>query len=120
MAKPKKYRHTAAFLLLFLREGPAYGAQLLAKLQTELPHCFCDSPCVYRTLQEMEERGLVSSHWQTGSGGAPRKYYHITPEGESSLQEEALDVAQRHANLSYFLERYPSSRNSEVRIQKSE
>lgn len=108
MARAKQYRHTAAFLLLFLREGPAYGAQLLAKLQTELPHCFCDSPCVYRTLQEMEEKGLVGTQWETGSGGAPRKYYRITPEGKSALEEQARDIAQRHANLSYFLERYRS------------
>ena len=117
MARAKQYRHTTAFLLLFLQEGPAYGAQLLGRLRTELPHCFCDSPCVYRTLQEMEDKGLVLAQWKTGTGGAPRKYYRITPQGTAALREEALDISQRHANLGYFLERYPRSQESGVRSQ---
>jgi Predicted transcriptional regulators len=99
-------RHTPAFLLLFLSAGPSYGANLLSRLQTELPYCLCDSAIVYRSLQEMEKKGLVAARWETRESGQPRKWYTITSKGMSALEEYAEDIRRRRANLEFFLDRY--------------
>lgn len=102
----KHGRHTSAFLLLLLSEGPSYGALLLTRLQTELPHCFSDSPDVYRCLQKMESDGLVETNWETQDTGQPRKWYTITKKGMQILDEQAEDIRFRKANFEYFLTRY--------------
>jgi len=104
----KHGRHTYAFLLLLLSEGPSYGALLLTRLQTELPHCFSDSPDVYRCLQKMENNGLVETNWDTQNTGQPRKWYTITKIGIKVLQEQAEDILFRHANFEFFITRYKS------------
>jgi len=104
---PKKHgRHTSAFLLLLLADSPSYGALLLSKLQSELPHCFSDSPDVYRCLQKMEDDGLVETNWEPQETGQPRKWYSITPKGMQALNEQAEDIRLRHANFEFFLAHY--------------
>ncbi|MDA8226166.1 MAG: PadR family transcriptional regulator [Desulfitobacterium hafniense] len=102
----KKGRHTAAFLLILLAEGPAYGHQLLTRLQNELPFFLTDSPSVYRSLQEMEERGWLEACWETENSGQPRKWYHITEQGIEVLHGETQDILRRQANFNFFLTRY--------------
>jgi len=108
LSKAYKRTHLPAFLLLFLRESSDYGAGLLAKLKAELPYFLSDRSNVYRTLQEMEEGGLVSTNWKISSDDTPRKWYTITPEGLHALESYADDIIQRHANLSYFINLYSS------------
>lgn len=102
----KHGRHTSAFLLLLIAEAPAYGALLLTRLQDELPHCFSDSANVYRSLQELEKNGLLTTSWETPETGQPRKWYTITSKGREALEEQAEDVRLRHANFEYFLSHY--------------
>jgi DNA-binding PadR family transcriptional regulator len=106
-------RHTPAFLLLFLSDGPAYGASLLSRLQTELPYCLSDSAIVYRSLQEMEKNGLVETSWETRETGQPRKWYAILPKGRLELEEYAEDIRRRHANLEFFQAHYKPSIHSD-------
>jgi len=110
---PKKHgRHTAAFLLLFLADGPSYGALLLKRLENEIPYCFSDSAIVYRSLQEMERSGLIEGRWEMPDTGQPRKWYAITAKGEKELAAQAEDIRQRHANLEFFLSRYQARANA--------
>jgi PadR family transcriptional regulator PadR len=103
----KQSRHTNAFILLFLEESSAaYGAQILSRLHSEMPNCLCDSPSVYRALQEMQEKEWVKSNWESSQTGPPRKWYKITPKGLTALQEYAEDIVQRQANLNFFLTHY--------------
>ena len=104
---PKKYgRHTSAFLLLFLAEASSYGAQLFARMQSELPNCFSDSADVYRCMQDMEKKGLVEARWETLESGQPRKWYEITSKGKEALEEQANDIKKRQENFAYFLKHY--------------
>ncbi|HVJ50579.1 PadR family transcriptional regulator [Desulfitobacterium sp.] len=105
----KHGRHTSAFLLLLLSDTPSYGALLLTRLQTELPHCFSDSADVYRCLQEMDKDGLVETNWETRETGQPRKWYSITPKGMRTLQEQAKDIRLRYANFEFFLTHYKAT-----------
>jgi len=99
-------RHTPAFLLLFLNEGPSHGAGLLARMESELPHSFADSAGLYRALQSLEREGSVETSWETQEAGAPRKIYRITPSGLAALEAFAEDIRRREENLGFFLERY--------------
>lgn len=111
MSSTKKRTHLPAFLLLFLNESPDYGGSLLAKLKNELPYFLTDSSSVYRSLQELEERGLVNTKWEISEDDTPRKWYYITPEGQKELEIFSQDITQRHANLSFFLTRYRNQKN---------
>lgn len=102
----KHGRHTPAFILLFLADAPAYGALILTRLQTELPHCFSDSAAVYRCLQELEKNDLVTTHWETKESGQPRKWYTITSKGRQALDQQAKDIRLRRANFEFFLSHY--------------
>jgi len=99
-------RHTPAFLLLFLAEGPSYGTQLFSRLQSELPFCLSDSAIVYRSLKQMEDEGLVETRWVPEDSGPPRKWYTLSAKGTGALSEHAEDIRHRQANLQFFLDRY--------------
>ena len=105
----KHGRHTPAFLLLFLADGSAFGASLLARLQNELPYCFSDSAIVYRSLQEMEKNGLIEANWETPKTGPPRKWYTITGKGMLALEECAQDIRKCHTNCTFFLSHYKTA-----------
>jgi DNA-binding PadR family transcriptional regulator len=114
LAKIHRRTHLPAFLLLFLKETPDYGASLLGRIKDELPYFLTDSSNVYRTLQEMEEKGLVSTQWEIAQDDTPRKWYAITPAGDQELDLFYQDIKKRHANLSFFLDHYyPTKKSSQ-------
>lgn len=102
----KHGRHTPAFLLLFLAEGPSYGAMLFTRMKQELPHCFADSAIIYRSLQDIEKQGLAATSWEIVEGSQPRKWYSITHQGMVALADFEVDIKYRRANFDFFLSRY--------------
>jgi DNA-binding PadR family transcriptional regulator len=97
------YRHTPAFILLFLARENSYGSQLLKTMQKEMPCYHTDSAIIYRSLQELEKAGEVESYWETDTSGPARKWYKITENGWSKLGELKADIEMRKANFDYFL-----------------
>ncbi len=104
--KKQAYRHTPAFILLFLAVEDLYGAALLNTLHRELPYYHTDSAVIYRSLQELEEEGSVSSYWETDSSGPAKKWYKITDNGLKRLAEFKDDIEKRMKNLEFFLNSY--------------
>ncbi len=104
--KKQAYRHTPAFILLFLAKEDLYGAALLNSLQSELPCYHTDSAVIYRSLQELEEEGSVVSYWETDTSGPAKKWYKITDQGLKRLAEFKADIEMRMKNLEYFLQAY--------------
>jgi DNA-binding PadR family transcriptional regulator len=45
-----------------------------------------DATGVYRTLKQMEENGLVTSHWETPKAGPAKRTFTLTNEGRDSLR----------------------------------
>jgi DNA-binding PadR family transcriptional regulator len=45
-----------------------------------------DATGVYRTLKQMEENGLVTSHWETPKTGPAKRSFKLTDEGRISLR----------------------------------
>ena len=100
------YRHTPAYILLFLARNDFYGSALLKSMEQEMPYCHTDSAIIYRSLQELEKSGAVESYWETGTQGPARKWYKITKSGLDKLTEFKKDIEVRKANFDYFLAVY--------------
>lgn len=104
--KGQTYRHTPAFILLFLAKENLYGAALLNKLNSELPCYRTDSAVIYRSLQELEEEGAVKAYWETDISGPAKKWYQITDIGIEQLAEFKDDIEMRKSNFDFFLAEY--------------
>jgi DNA-binding PadR family transcriptional regulator len=100
------YRHTPAFILLFLAHENLYGSALLKSMEKEMPCYHTDSAIIYRSLQELEKEGAVESYWETDTQGPARKWYKITETGLKKLAELKADIELRKKNFDYFLAAY--------------
>ncbi len=104
--KGQAYRHTPAFILLFLARKDHYGASLLNVMQCELPCYTADSAAIYRALHDLETEGSVRFYWQTDVSGPARKWCAITGKGFKRLAEFEKDIEMRMKNFEFFLEAY--------------
>lgn len=114
MKKSKKgqtYRHTPAFILLFLANQDLYGAALLTTMTNRLPAYKGDTAVIYRALQSLEEEGAITSYWETNTSGPARKWYKITDQGMIKLADFKKDIEIRKKNLEYFLDSYEKLNN---------
>lgn len=94
-------------LLLLLHCDQAHGYELIEGLS---PFGFGQNPVdlstVYRMLRGLEEQGLVTSHWDTDSGGPARRVYQVTEEGDRFLAWWVDDLRETDRVLHHFLETY--------------
>jgi PadR family transcriptional regulator, regulatory protein PadR len=104
--KGQAYRHTPAFILLFLARESLYGGALMTVMEAELPSYAADGAVIYRALKDLEQEGSVRFHWETDVPGPARKWYTITDRGMERLAEFKKDVEMRKRNFDFFLESY--------------
>jgi poly-beta-hydroxybutyrate-responsive repressor len=94
-------------LLVLLRDNEAHGYELLEDLK---PFGFeqnpVDSSTVYRFLRGLEERGFVTSRWDTASSGPARRLYQITEKGHGYLAWWVDDLRETDRVLHHFLDVY--------------
>jgi len=90
-------------LLLMLLEGEAHGYNLYDQLPTYGFNCDrLDSSLVYRHLRDMEDLGLIESHWDEDSMGPRRRVYRILPAGIQCLadwMDELGDIRDQVSDL---------------------
>jgi PadR family transcriptional regulator, regulatory protein PadR len=77
--------YIGAVVLHAIRSAHRYGFQIMAA--TQIP-----SGTVYPALRRLEKAGLIRSQWEKpaiarAEQRPTRKYYQVTPEGESALIE---------------------------------
>ena len=81
-------------ILRLIREKPRHGYEIIKALEERLHGCYTPSAgTVYPTLQMLEDQGFVRIVEQDG-----KKVYHITPEGERFLDDNAdvlTDIGER-------------------------
>ena len=72
-------------ILLSLREKEQYGFELMSGIAKRAS---LDVPegTIYPLLLRLSKEELVESRLAEGEGGAPRKYYRLTPHGRSMLE----------------------------------
>lgn len=98
-----KSRHLPAFILLTLAEQPLHGGAILSALSERLSRFAPDSAAVYRTLQQCEDDGEVSSEWDTSERGPARRRYRLTKAGWKRLDAWREEIEARVALLNGFL-----------------
>jgi len=93
--------------MLLLHCNEAHGYELLEGLkQFGFDRNLVDSGTVYRILRDLEERGSVTSHWDTGGAGPARRKYQITKEGDHYLAWWVDDLRETGQVLHHFLSMY--------------
>jgi PadR family transcriptional regulator PadR len=106
-------RRTKSFvqpaLLLLLGRGEGHGYALIEGLkELGLADESLNPTVVYRGLREMEERGWVTSRWDTEGPGPSRRIYSITAGGRDFLRSWAAGLQEMKSTLERFLKTYES------------
>ncbi len=74
------------FCVLSLLAGrEAYASDLIDKLKAS--HLIVVEGTLYPLLTRLKNDGLLTYRWEESRSGPPRKYYRLTPLGQSYLQE---------------------------------
>lgn len=115
----KRRRGMRAFLrpslLLMLVEGESHGYNLYDQLADYGFDCDrLDSSVVYRHLRDMEEMGLIDSHWDDDSMGPRRRVYRIQPAGLGCLEDWMEDLRQIRDQVSHLVDSYHQRMESGV------
>ena len=72
-------------ILRILSKGEAYTSDIVAALQAV--DLLVVEGTIYPLLTRMKNAGTLTYRWAESPSGPPRKYYVMTSEGESVLQE---------------------------------
>jgi len=104
-------RHIQGFLepclLLLVHCKEIHGYELVEDLS---PFGFEQNPVgastIYRFLRDLEDRGLVSSRWDTSSAGPARRMYRTTSQGDRYLASWVGDLRETDRVLHHFLDTY--------------
>ena len=89
-------RGTTVLACLLALRTPGYGYGLLKTLDAAgIPS---DGNTVYPLLRRLEERGLLTSEWNTDES-RPRKFYRTTPAGSALAAQLLTDVTDLTTSL---------------------
>jgi PadR family transcriptional regulator PadR len=81
------------FALRALEPGPSYGYAIIGDLERHGLGTI-KGGTLYPLLTRYEAAGLVETEWRPGAGGPGRKYFGLTPLGQSELQRLRKDWAR--------------------------
>ena len=84
-------------VLTCLREGEAYGYELLRRLR-EFPGLSITEGTLYPVLNRAAEAGWVAMEHRPSVAGPPRRYYRLTPAGTKRL--DGMIAAWRQIGVS--------------------
>ncbi len=78
-----------SLLLCLLEHQPMYGYQIVKELELRSQGYFkFKEGTLYPALHRLEKSGLISGKWEMLPNGRQRRYYLITPKGQTKLAEE--------------------------------
>jgi PadR family transcriptional regulator PadR len=96
-------------LLLLLRGQRSHGYELMERLNYYgFEGTSSDMATLYRTLRQLEDDGMVSSEWEEGSQGPPKRVYELTEDGIILLENWASVLKENKDRLGRFLKTYKS------------
>ena len=79
----------ALLVLKLLEDGDKYGYQMTSELKARSEDVFHRRAAPFNPLLHgWEERGLVTAYEREATAGKPRRYYHLTREGQAALREK--------------------------------
>jgi len=71
-------------VLALLVNGEKYGFELARELR-ERGQIIAGEGTLYPLLARLRRNGLVETSWRESTSGPPRRYYHLTRDGELAL-----------------------------------
>ena len=71
-------------VLALLTEGGKYRLELAREL-AERGQIIASEGTLYPLLARLRRNGLVETSWRESTSGPPRRYYHLTSDGELAL-----------------------------------
>jgi PadR family transcriptional regulator PadR len=92
-------------LLLLLKDWNAHGYELMQKL-VQFGFQSLDQGNFYRILRQLEKDQLVTSVWDTTSGGPAKRIYSLTDSGEQYLELWAGSMEEYQKMLDQFFNMY--------------
>ena len=72
-------------ILSVLASGDAYPSDIISRLKEA--NLIVVEGTLYPLLNRLKNAGLLTYRWQESQAGPPRKYFALTPNGESFLAE---------------------------------
>jgi PadR family transcriptional regulator, regulatory protein PadR len=93
------------FLLLSLRDFNLHGYKLIERL-SQFGFQSLDPGNIYRTLRQLEKDELITSVWDTSSGGPAKRIYSLTKTGEKYLEVWAASLEQYQQMIDTFFSMY--------------
>ncbi|WP_374148862.1 PadR family transcriptional regulator [Priestia megaterium] len=97
-------------ILSIIQKETVYGYELPQKLQQYGLNDVSEGS-IYPILLRLQKEGLIKGEMKASPSGPKRKYYHLTPSGESALceiQEEWINIqnpVDKLLNRSFYDER---------------
>ena len=79
-------------ILSLLSKEEMYTSDIIDKLRNS--QLVVVEGTLYPLLTRLKNAGLLQYYWQESTSGPPRKYFKITPEGLSFLQELKMSWTQ--------------------------
>ena len=84
--------NTKTLLLSVLADEPMYGYRIVKEMERRSRAYFLfKEGTLYPALHRLETEQLVKGMWEEADSGVPRRYYHITPNGQTVLQERTRE-----------------------------
>ncbi|WP_428014009.1 helix-turn-helix transcriptional regulator [Athalassotoga sp.] len=109
-----RVRFIGPFLLLALYKEPSYGYQLMDKLREfGFEEYLPDQTAIYKMLRSLEEKGLITSRWDTSGSGPARHIYEITQAGIETLDILASEIKDNIQIYKNFLEIFENVRRAD-------
>jgi PadR family transcriptional regulator PadR len=72
-------------VLSIIKDNEVYPSDIISELQSA--KIIVVEGTLYPLLTRLKNNGILTYKWVESESGPPRKYYRLTPEGESYFQE---------------------------------
>ncbi len=77
-------------VLALLRDGERYSYELVRALG-DADGLVTTEGTLYPLLGRLRREGVVDTTWRESPSGPPRRYYHLTPDGQAALGGFAIE-----------------------------
>ena len=96
--------YTDTIILAQLAKADGYGYSISRQVQeTTGGKVQLKEATLYTTFRRLEGLGMIESYWGDEQAGARRRYYHLTPEGRKTYQENCGDYRNFNHVISKLL-----------------
>lgn len=89
-------------MLVLIHERDRYGYELA---QSVSKHIEVAEGALYPLLRRLVSEGYCTTYLQESTGGPPRKYYKLTPEGEIHTKQLVVEWKQFVHNVQTLIEK---------------